>query len=118
MIQQVVAFIVTFIHLSRITSNDLPEGFHLDIDEVFVSAGHFHTCAIESKPGLDFGGPVKCWGSNSRHQSSPPVGQFAQVSCGHLHSCAVAVNQSIACWGDIRNAPLKGLFTQVSYEPS
>lgn len=107
-------FIVTLSLLIIIKANNLSEELHLDIDEVFISAGHFHTCAIESKPGLDFGGPIKCWGSNSRYQSSPPVGLFAQVSCGHLHTCAVAVNQSVACWGDMTNTPTKGLFTQVS----
>jgi len=91
---------------------NLHEGFHLDIDEVAVSAGHFHTCAIEYRPGIDFGGPLRCWGTNTKNQASPPPGVFVQISCGHMHSCAVAINETVSCWGELHSP--QGFFTQVS----
>ena len=80
---------------------NLPNGFHMDVDEIFLSAGHFHTCAIEYRPGIEFGGPVKCWGHNAFGQTNSPIaGTYVQVSCGHTHSCALNINETISCWGN------------------
>jgi alpha-tubulin suppressor-like RCC1 family protein len=120
----------------------LPPGFHNDLDDVSVSAGYFHTCAIEARPGQDFGGTLKCWGDNKHGQSDPPEGTFVQVSAGFYHTCAVGIDEQVSCnlawlalvfpsfsrlppphlhpqvkcWGNkkhIGHVP-KGLFTQVS----
>ncbi|GMI04423.1 hypothetical protein TrRE_jg13276 [Triparma retinervis] len=94
----------------------LPPGFHNDLDDVSVSAGYFHTCAIEARPGQDFGGTLKCWGDNKHGQSDPPEGTFVQVSAGFYHTCAVGIDEQVKCWGNkkhIGHVP-KGLFTQVS----
>eukprot|EP00957_Ditylum_brightwellii_P144103 10979628-Ditylum_brightwellii.AAC.1 len=91
----------------------LRDDFYLDIDEISVSAGHFHTCAIEYRSSIDFGGPAKCWGRNDRGQTSSPAGaMFAQVSCGHLHTCALGVNETLSCWGAGISKPPEGLYTQ------
>lgn len=58
---------------------DLPEGFHKDVDSITIAAGGHHTCALEYRPGVDFGGPVRCWGRNDWGQSSPPEDIFVQV---------------------------------------
>lgn len=58
---------------------DLPEGFHKDVDSITIAAGGHHTCALEYRPGVDFGGPVRCWGRNDWGQSSPPGDIFVQV---------------------------------------
>ena len=63
---------------------DLPEGFHNDVDSVTVAAGGHHTCALEFRPGVDFGGPVRCWGRNDWGQSSPPGDIFVQVIDGAI----------------------------------
>lgn len=58
---------------------NLPEGFHKDVDSITIAAGGHHTCALEYRPGVDFGGPVRCWGRNDWGQSSPPEDIFVQV---------------------------------------
>lgn len=58
---------------------DLPEGFHNDVDSITVAVGGHHTCALEYRPGVDFGGPVRCWGSDNWGQSSPSDEIFVQV---------------------------------------
>jgi len=99
----------------------LPDGFYSDVDEISLSAGHYHTCAIEARQGVEFGGSLKCWGYNSHGQSDPPPGIFVQVSSGHMHTCAVSIDETVQCWGVVSTANVpKGLFTQVSSggEPS
>eukprot|EP00968_Pinguiococcus_pyrenoidosus_P013535 scaffold1227_cov256-Pinguiococcus_pyrenoidosus.AAC.3 len=51
---------------------DLPEGFHSDLDEVSVSVGQNHACAIEYDPALPMGGRLRCWGSDTEGQTEPP----------------------------------------------
>lgn len=63
-----------------IVYEDLPEGFHNDIDSITVAVGGRHTCALEYRPGVDFGGPVRCWGRDDYGQSSPSDEIFVQVS--------------------------------------
>lgn len=92
---------------------DLSNEFYLDVDEVMMSTGYFHTCAIERRAGVDIGGPLRCWGQNDRGQASPPPGIFVQVSSGHLFSCAVGLDEKVQCWGENTEVP-KGYFTQVS----
>lgn len=87
----------------------------LDIDETSIAAGVEHSCAIYTKSYNDVGGRVLCWGSNSGGQSSPPPGQFIQVSTGRLHTCAIRIDETVECWGS--GAPTTrpdGLFEQVS----
>ncbi|CAM9403862.1 unnamed protein product, partial [Laminaria digitata] len=59
---------------------DLPEGFHNDVDSITVAVGGHHTCALEYRPGVDFGGPVRCWGANHWGQSTPSDDVFVQAS--------------------------------------
>lgn len=58
---------------------DLPEGFHDDVDSITVAVGGHHTCALEYRPGVDFGGPVRCWGRDDWGQSTPSDDIFVQV---------------------------------------
>lgn len=58
---------------------DLPEGFHDDVDSITLAVGSHHTCALEYRPGVDFGGPVRCWGMNDWGQSTPSDDIFVQV---------------------------------------
>ena len=77
---------------------NLPEDFYLDVDEVTLSAGQFHTCVIQQRPGVvddDFGGAIECWGD----QQFIPPGIFVQVSAGHSFSCAITINDVLKCWG-------------------
>ncbi|CAM9258680.1 unnamed protein product [Phaeothamnion confervicola] len=92
---------------------DLPDGFHLDIDSITMALGSHHTCALEYRPGVDFGGPVRCWGSDDYGQGSAPQGLFMQLGAGRRHSCGVRTDQTLACWGSSPWAP-EGLWQQVS----
>jgi alpha-tubulin suppressor-like RCC1 family protein len=110
----VALFLLPLTSLHCAAQPNLPSGFYNDLDDVSVSSGYYHTCAIEHRPGIPFGGPLKCWGSNDFGQLNHPSGSFVQVSCGHLFSCAVSLDETIKCWGDPAPAPPNGLFTQVS----
>lgn len=63
---------------------DLPEGFHDDVDSITLAVGGHHTCALEYRPGVDFGGPVRCWGRNDWGQSTPSDDIFVQVQQLHV----------------------------------
>lgn len=82
-------------------------------EDTSLSAGQFHTCAIEARVGITYGGPIKCFGYNGMGQASPPPGMFIQVSSGHSHTCAIRTDQRIACWGAISNPPNQ-YFNQIS----
>ena len=103
----------TLLCRSEDTLEKFPEGHTPLSDELTLSSGYFHTCVVERRPGVDFGGPLKCWGQDERGQASPPHGMFTQVSGGQFFSCAVGVNDDIACWGNITEPP-KGVFDRVS----
>lgn len=75
-----------------------------------ISAGSYHTCAIEGTGGANL---LDCWGSNSNGQlginlpspvtSPTSIGQsFATVSAGANNTCALTAltTGSIYCWGD------------------
>ena len=63
----------------------LDEGFYHELDGTSVSAGFHHTCALEMRTDLDFGGALRCWGADEFGQSSPPSGHFIQVTSGHTY---------------------------------
>ena len=77
----------------------------VDADIYSLSAGHYHTCAIEYRQGVDIGGGLRCWGQNTYGQARPPPGVFRQVSSGHSFSCAISLDSKVKCWGDIRGTP-------------
>ena len=72
-----------------------------------VTAGAYHTCALESP-----GGKVLCWGLNNDgqlngapsglHKGSPP-GVFVQISAGGYHTCGattgIPATEQVVCWG-------------------
>lgn len=55
---------------------EIGQDFHVDVDGISVSAGGFHVCALEYRPGIELGGPARCWGYNHHGQAEPP-----EVSC-------------------------------------
>lgn len=98
-------------HIQRMVPHD---SFTNNIDETLVSAGHFHTCGIERRPGLSYGGPVRCWGRNDHGQTKATPGFYKQVSSGHHHSCAIGTDSAIQCWGSISSPFANGPYKQVS----
>ena len=90
----------------------LPPGFHNDLDDISVSAGHFHTCAIESRPGGEFGGGIKCWGENAHGQATAPSGIFVQVRFGAREVCEKRdVTGGVRSWRSQAEPPRQPLFT-------
>ena len=83
-------------------------------DWQMVSAGDFHTCAIN--PDLE----LVCWGWNDHDQADPPEGTFSSVGLGWSHTCAMRVDGTLACWGvdhgsDYGQAePPEGDYTQLA----
>ena len=65
-----------------------------------VSAGGWHTCAVDAE------GSLVCWGFNEdtfynyTGQAVPPGGSFRSVSAGLLHNCAIRTDRILSCWGD------------------
>ena len=82
-------------------------------EELSISSGSFHTCALERRQGVDIGGALRCWGQGPG-QTSPPPGIFRQVSSGDLFSCALTIGNAIKCWGDIDGPDNRKGFSQVS----
>lgn len=75
-----------------------------------ISAATTYTC------GLKPDGTIRCWGSNADGRSTPPSGNFSQMSSGYNHSCALE-DGSVHCWGGNYDGQLEvpsGSFTQVS----
>ncbi len=58
-----------------------------------LSAGDLHVCGIQDDLSLI------CWGDNAEGQTSPPTGQFHQVSAGAYFNCALNTDGGIQCWG-------------------
>lgn len=75
-----------------------------------VSSGLHNTCAVMTD------GSAVCWGSNALGQSTPPAGEYLQVSASMQHACGLLVDGTVACWGaNDRTGPTPtGTFTQVS----
>jgi alpha-tubulin suppressor-like RCC1 family protein len=64
-----------------------------------VTAGLFHTCAIQ-QVNASGAGPVQCWGDNFYGQASAPRGvSFTQISAGDYHTCGLKPDGSVQCWG-------------------
>lgn len=69
-------------------ADDLPTGAFLSL-----GAGEWHAC------GVDSGGWLTCWGSETDGELAAPSGTFTKVSCGSARSCALGDDQAIRCWG-------------------
>lgn len=105
---------IIFLACGSETFEDFNGGrFHLDGDETSLSTGHYNTCAIEERAGIESGGPIRCWGDNRKGQSFSPLGIFVQVSCGLDTCCAVSNKDYVSCWGRMSRT-LTGNFIQVS----
>ena len=82
-------------------AEDLCDGVDSDCDGVAddacavqVAAGLVHSCAVMADASL------RCWGSDSWGQASPPEGSFAQVAVGTYYSCGVGTDGALSCWGE------------------
>lgn len=60
-----------------------------------IALGRNHGCA------LLHGGRVRCWGSNSWGQSTPPdnLGHATAVVCGEAHTCVLQADHVLRCFG-------------------
>jgi len=98
-----------------------------------ISAGEYHTCAI------DVGGKAYCWGGNANGQIgngfkdaiNPVVSPvavntnsllagdriFKSIAAGESHTCALTSIQNIYCWGDGGNGELGNGLTNGSLTP-
>jgi alpha-tubulin suppressor-like RCC1 family protein len=93
----------------------IPEQVTMPTDATFVeiSAGVYHTCALDSNHH------VWCWGYNDDYQlgtgnqtsTSTPVAvvdpsnnSFIKISTGGYYSCALNENGRIWCWGNNDNS--------------
>ena len=90
-------------------------------DVIQVSAGRFHTCALENN------GKVYCWGqgeygrlgqgSSDQNDKTTPVlvsgtnnSNMVQIAAGAGHTCALKSHGEVYCWGSIggeKNTPVK-----------
>ena len=59
-----------------------------------ISAGQYHTCALEESGGL------VCWGSMKNGEDLTTDGEFKALSSGNLHVCALHEDGTPQCWGD------------------
>ena len=76
-----------------------------------VSAGWYHTCALQSNSQID------CWGDAEDGATIVPAGTYRTVSAGAAFTCAVKANDALACWGyngSGKATPPAGSFVQVS----
>ena len=98
--------------VADLTSTPVPQAVLQPAGVIFtqISAGGFHTCAIDS------GGQCWCWGGNSHGQlgsgttsnASTPMAvstgtgmsSIIHVDAGNMHTCAVDVTGNTWCWGD------------------
>ena len=46
-------------------------------------------------------GVLECWGNSDKNQSSPPGGQFIQVTSQRGYSCGIRASGVLECWGDV-----------------
>jgi hypothetical protein len=99
-VAQLLLFLVSCLVLSGIAAPG--DEWAKATDDASLSAGHFHTCAIEQRSGVSVGGPIKCWGNGDLGQTTPRPGMHTQVSCGRSHCCAVKLDETVNCWGEIQ----------------
>ena len=67
-----------------------PEGAWVDI-----SAGGWHTCAIDQDA------QIHCWGRNTDGQINAPEGDFRTVTAGRRFTCAIGLDAFVQCWGEL-----------------
>ena len=63
---------------------------------VDVSAGDWHTCAINNSLGSN---NTMCWGYGGAGRTTAPAGTFQTVSAGGAHTCGILTDGTVACWG-------------------
>ena len=66
--------------------------------ELMISAGYHHTCAILET------GEAKCWGSPYENQTIIPLSlehaKWRAISVGSAHTCGILEHGEAKCWGD------------------
>lgn len=75
-----------------------------------IAVGSAHSCALTSSQ------QIECWGADFAGQSTPPEGQFLQLSAGMHTGCAIRNDNALICWGGYYDptAVPQGTFIHVS----
>jgi hypothetical protein len=91
-----------------------PRGKFSDVSVGAGGKGPF-ACAIRTNASLTCWGDSTGYGERPDGQTTPPAGQFSQVSAGLCGVCALRRNGLPACWGEgLVAKPPKRHFTQIS----
>ncbi|HXU05604.1 MAG TPA: RCC1 repeat-containing protein [Polyangia bacterium] len=73
------------------------------LDPIQVAAGGQYTCIVRRGAGdATSGGPVTCWGTNTRDQrgGDTPIQNATLLAAGTASACALAGDGALFCWGD------------------
>ena len=78
-----------------------------------ITAGEAHTCTLTAL------GHIRCWGTNTHGQTTPPPGGYTTITAGARHNCAInTTTNTTVCWGDNTHnqsaPPTNTTFTQLA----
>ena len=90
--------------LTTVDCDDTDPARGLCTGELVVSAGAYHTCAIDSSAG------IQCWGDDidSQVSNSPGGIGFYVLDAGGYHTCGLTYAGELSCWGDDTQGQITG----------